>query len=432
MERRYTTMFNTHLLKRHKLPVFLSLLTGLWLSAACNPDLLRRPKLPVMPTLLPTFTPVAPTTSVNFQPDAVKLQVKTLVDKLDRPVFVTHAGDGSGRLFIVEKPGAIRIYRAGKLLSTPFLDIKEQVKSSGSEQGLLGLAFAPDYAQSGYFFVNYIDLDGNTVIARFQVSTSNPDQADAKREFKVLQIKQPAANHNGGMLAFAADGKLFVGMGDGGGGGDTYGNGQNPQTLLGKLLRLDVTSQPDQPYVVPPDNPWVKAKWNNQEMKPEVWALGLRNPWRFSFDRQTHDLWIGDVGQNQYEEINFVPATSRGGLNFGWPYREGLHCYKDDENCNMLGLTPPVAEYDHSHGCSVTGGYVYRGKAFPALNGVYLYGDYCQGNIWATWPAPDRTWRTAQLLDTDLSISAFGEDEAGELYVTDLSGGTVSQVVVEK
>jgi len=422
---------------------WLGLLMGLFVLAGCAGATLARPKSPIIPTPIPALAPSsiiqsvkadssAHTLAVIFQPDQVKLQLKPVVDGLDRPLFAGNAHDDSGRLFIIEKPGLIRILQAGQLLPTPFLDIQERIKSSGSEQGLLGLAFAPDYAKSGYFFVDYTDLKGDTVIARFQVSTNDPNVAAANSEFIVLQVDQPAANHNGGMLAFGPDGMLFIGLGDGGGSGDTYGNGQNPKTLLGKLLRLDVTSHPDRPYTIPADNPWVKTDWNGVDVRDEVWALGLRNPWRFSFDRQTHDLWIGDVGQNQYEEIDFIPAASQGGLNLGWPLMEGAHCYRDEVNCDTEDLTLPVAEYTHANGCSVTGGYVYRGVRFPVLNGVYFYGDYCNGNIWATWPAPDGAWHTTQVIDTDLSLSSFGEDEAGELYVTDLSGGTLSQLVVEK
>ena len=270
---------------------------------------------------------------------------------------------------------------------------------------------------------------GDTVVARF-AATADPNIADPGSESVVLKIAQPAGNHNGGMLAFGPDGHLYIGTGDGGGSGDRYRNGQNPQTLLGKLLRLDVTSAPEQPYVIPPDNPWVNATWNGQDVRHEIWALGLRNPWRFSFDRATGDLWIGDVGQNQYEEVHRAPAGSKGGLNFGWPIMEGTHCYPESADCRRDGLELPVTEYTHgANGCSITGGYAYRGRQFPALDGVYLYADYCTGKIWGL--AQDGGgWRSRELLNSGRNISSFGEDEAGELYVTDLNGG-VYQVIVE-
>lgn len=369
-------------------------------------------------------------TNVDFQPADRALSTEVVVDGLETPLFVTHAADGSGDLYLLEKAGLIRVIRAGELLPEPFLDISERVTTGGNEQGLLGLAFAPNYAESGYFFVNYSDTDGDTVVARFtRVAESATPTADPTSEFIVLQIEQPARNHNGGMVAFGPDGYLYIGMGDGGGSGDRYGNGQNPQTLLGKLLRIDVTTDPTVPYTIPTDNPWVAADWNGADVRDEIWAVGLRNPWRYSFDRATGDLWMGDVGQNQYEEVNFVAADSGSGQNYGWPIMEASHCYSSRE-CDSSGLLLPVAEYSHSGHCSITGGYVYRGVAYPALSGVYLYGDYCSGTIWATWPQAG-SWQTAELLDSDITISSFGEDEAGELYLTDMSGGRLLRLVTE-
>lgn len=370
-----------------------------------------------------------PTATVEFQPDSVTLALETVTEDLDSPLFVTHAGDGSGRLFVLEKAGQIRIVADGALVETPFLDITDRVRSSANEQGVLGLAFAPNYTESGFFFVNYTDDDGNTVVSRFQVTTDDADQADPASEFVVLQIEQPASNHNGGMIAFGPDGYLYIGMGDGGGSGDRYGHGQNPETLLGKMLRIDVTSDPEQPYVIPADNPWVTQDWNGVDVRDEIWAVGLRNPWRFSFDRTSGDLWIGDVGQNQYEEIHYTPTGNPGGLNYGWPILEASDCYSNGDDCDKAGLELPVAHYSHSGHCSVTGGYVYRGEQFPALQGVYLYGDYCSGMIWGSWFADG--WQTAELLDSNISLSSFGEDEAGELYVTNLSTGVLSRLVVE-
>lgn len=360
----------------------------------------------------------------------LRLSLLPVVDGLRSPLYVTHAGDGSGRLFVLEQQGVIRVLENGRLAGTPFLDIRDRVGSRASEQGLLGLAFAPDYALSGHFFVNYTDRRGDTTVARFSVS-GDRDVADPGSEFAVLKIDQPAGNHNGGMLLFGPDGYLWIGTGDGGNANDRFGNGQNPGTLLGKMLRLDVTSDRSVPYLIPGDNPWLTTDWDGRDVRDEVWAVGLRNPWRYSFDRATGDLWIGDVGQNLFEEVHFVSAGSPGGLNFGWPIMEGAHCFPQQADCQRAGLEIPVADYQHgANGCSITGGYVYRGAQFPALRGVYLYSDYCSGRIWGL--APDgASWRGAELLASGFNISSFGEDEAGELYVTDLRSGTVYRLVVQ-
>lgn len=411
-----------------RFPAVVSIVMFLLLACSSGPitPLLRDPAATTntQAAIAPT-----PTVTVEFQPDEVTLALEPVVEDLDSPLFVTHAGDGSGRLFVIEKAGTIRIVTEDALLATPFLDITDRVRSSANEQGLLGLAFAPTYAENGFFFVNYTDDDGNTVVARYQVTADDANQADADSEFVVLQIEQPASNHNGGMIAFGPDGYLYVGMGDGGGSGDRYGNGQNPATLLGKMLRIDVTSDPAKPYTIPADNPWVAKDWNGVDVRDEIWAVGLRNPWRFSFDRTTGDLWIGDVGQNQYEEIHYTPTSNPGGINYGWPILEASACYSNGDDCEKTGLELPVAEYSHSGHCSVTGGYVYRGEQFPALQGVYLFGDYCSGTIWGSWFADG--WQSAELLDSDVSLSSFGEDEAGELYVTNLATGVLSRLVVE-
>ncbi|MEZ4714360.1 MAG: PQQ-dependent sugar dehydrogenase [Caldilineaceae bacterium] len=370
--------------------------------------------------------------------DEISIVIEPLVEGLTRPVFVTHAGDGSGRLFIVEQVGRIRIVQDSVLLERPFLDLEEQINDSGNEQGLLGLAFAPNYVESGYFFVNYTDTQGDTMIARFQVSAADPNLADPASEFAVLQLEQPARNHNGGMLAFGPDGYLYIGAGDGGGSGDRYGNGQDPETLLGAMLRIDVTSDPTTPYTIPADNPWVNQDWPTADgdavdVRDEIWAVGLRNPWRYSFDRATGDLWIGDVGQRQFEEVNFVPAAALAPgavqpFNFGWPILEGAHCYQSDE-CDANGLDAPIFEYEHSGHCSVTGGYVYRGVQYAELQGAYLFGDYCSGAIWATTPSTEG-WRTEIVLQSGIQISSFGEDEKGELYLTAFDGA-VYQIGVE-
>lgn len=331
---------------------------------------------------------------------------------LKSPVFLTHAGDQSGRLFIVEQPGTIRILERGKLLDAPFLDIKERVISRG-EQGLLGLAFHPEYHRNGRFFVNYTRKDdGATVIAEYRRSDLE-DRAGREERVLVL-IPQPYANHNGGMIVFGPDGYLYIGMGDGGSGGDPQNRAQSKDELLGKLLRIDVNSRV--PYGIPGDNPFVRG-----QERPEVFAKGLRNPWRFSFDRETGDLWLADVGQDRWEEVNVV----RKGGNYGWRVMEGFHCFNLQEPCSKENFTSPVLEYDHQGGrCSITGGYVYRGRAVPALVGVYIYGDYCSGEVLAVRTAEGgraggEPWL---LLRTKAHISSFGEDDRGELYVLDHEG----------
>lgn len=336
-----------------------------------------------------------------------------IADGLESPVAVTHAGDGSGRLFITQQGGSILIFDGQQVRPTPFLDIQSLILSGG-ERGLLSVAFHPDYAVNGWFYVNYTDLNGDTVVARYQIS-SDPDIADPTSAQVVLTIAQPFANHNGGQLKFGPDGYLYVGMGDGGSGGDPQNHAQNLGSLLGKMLRIDVDGA--LAYGIPPDNPFV----GNPDALPEIWALGLRNPWRFSFDRLTGDLWIADVGQNQFEEINFQPAGSPGGENYGWRLMEGNGCFNPATGCDDGSLTLPVLEYDHAQGCSVTGGYRYRGLRNPSLAGIYFYGDFCTGRVWGASVQGNGAWMETLLLDTNLNISAFGEDEEGELYVTHLS-----------
>jgi glucose/arabinose dehydrogenase len=332
-----------------------------------------------------------------------------------QPLFLTHAGDGSGRRFVVEKTGTIQIIKADQVLATPFLDISSKVRSSGSEQGLLGLAFHPRYAENGRFFVGYTDTAGRNTVERYQVS-ADPDRGDPATGIILLAIGDPAPNHNGGMVVFGPDGHLWVGTGDGGAAGDRYQNGQNRQTLLGKMLRLDVDG--GEPYAIPADNPYV----GNPLDAPEIWAIGMRNPWRYSFDRANGDLWIADVGQNAFEEIDRVPGGSPGGLNFGWPIMEGLHCFPAGAQCDQRPYEQPVAEYGRGGGCSVTGGYVYRGSDYPSLQGLYFFGDFCTGRIWSLDPQDGGRWRMTEQLQDTIQISSFGEDEAGEVYVTTFSG----------
>ncbi len=343
---------------------------------------------------------------------------------LDRPIQVTHPADGSGRLFIVEQRGTIQVLTANGLLSVPFLDIRTKVTTDGWEQGLLGLAFHPDYASNGYFYVNYTRAgDGATVVARYSVDPSDSNRADPESATLVIIIPQPFSNHNGGQIAFGPhDGYLYIGVGDGGGAGDPLEAGQDPTTLLGALLRIDVDS--DAPYTIPLDNPFVGTAGLD-----EIWAIGLRNPWRFSFDRQNGDLYIGDVGQNAREEISFQAAGTPGGLNFGWNCLEGTLRYAWTAACEQRTFTDPIAEYEHDVGRSVTGGFVYRGTQHPNLRGRYFYGDYVSGRIWSLTRTPNGFSAPTLEVETSLAISAFGEDEAGELYVVDHSGGTIRRLI---
>jgi uncharacterized protein (TIGR03437 family) len=334
------------------------------------------------------------------------------------PTDIQNANDGSGRLFFVQQNGLVRIFRNGAVSSRAFLDITAKTRAGG-EQGLLGLAFPPGFARSQRFYVDYTDLNGDTTISQYRVS-SDPDVADAATEIVLLKIPQPFANHNGGQVRFGPDGYLYIGMGDGGSGGDPFGNGQNRGALLGKLLRIDVESDPGR-VRIPPDNPFVGVSG----ARPEIWAVGLRNPWRFTFDRATNDLWIADVGQDSYEEVDFQPAASHGGENYGWNRMEGLHCYT--ANCSSQGLTLPVAEYSHADGCSVTGGFVYRGRSSPGLRGIYLYGDYCSGRIWGI-ERQGTTWANRLLLASGFSLSTFGEDEAGDVYAANAANGSIYHI----
>lgn len=353
-----------------------------------------------------TTPPVTPASSISLT---------RVADGFSRPLAITNAGDGSGRLFVAEQGGAVRVVRNGVVVPQPFLNITGLV-TAGGEQGLLGLAFPPGFSARQSFYVNYINRSGigNTVIARFAVG-SNPDQADPGSRQELLTIAQPFANHNGGQLAFGPDSLLYIGSGDGGSGGDPLGNAQNTASLLGKVLRLDVLSGAF-PYAVPAGNPFGN----------EVWAYGLRNPWRFSFDRQSSDLYLADVGQSTREEVNFQPAGRGAGANYGWNAMEGSLCFLTP-SCNAAGLTLPVAEYVHGGGdCSVTGGYVYRGSS-PSLRGTYLYGDFCSGRIRGL-RHNGIAWENSLLLDSTLQVSTFGEDENGELYVADYAAGAIFRI----
>ncbi len=359
----------------------------------------------------------APTSVTDF-PEATEYIWALTASGFDQPLDIQNAGDGSGRLFVVERSGRIRVLEHNLLLDEPFLDISKKVKTAGSEQGLLGLAFHPRYMENGLFFINYIDVNGNTVIARYQVS-ENANQADHKSEAVLLHIEQPYGNHNGGGIAFGPDGFLYIGLGDGGSSGDPEENGQSLNTFLGKILRIDVDG--GETYVVPADNPFVDGTY------PEIWVYGLRNPWRFSFDSLTGDLYIADVGQNEWEEINYWPAGAAGGANFGWDFLEGTHVYDGTPPADFDPV-PPVAEYSHDEGCSVTGGNVYRGDEFPEWQGIYFYGDFCSGIVWGLLQV-DGEWRSEPIFYTGALLASFGESEDGKLYYADYNTESIYRLM---
>ena len=413
--------------RRVILYLLLGFLGGSIILFALAYTFIANPNAPAPPppktTLLPAFSspeaglsnPIAiPNRAAVVQiPDPEGYRWVEVVSGFDQPLGLTNAGDGSGRIFIVEQSGLIRIIDAGATHEIPFLDIRDRVGDESNEQGLLGLVFHPQYAHNGFFYVNYTDSSGDTVIARYRVS-ADANIADPGTELRILQVIQPFVNHNGGAMAFGPDGYLYIGLGDGGAVGDPNENAQNPNVFLGKILRIDVDST--SPYGIPADNPFVII-----DGLPEVWAYGLRNPWRFSFDSLTGDLYIADVGQQQWEEIDFLPAGSLGGSNFGWDIYEGAHLFRGAEDPG-IPLIFPIAEYSRDGGCSVTGGYVYRGAALASWQGVYIYGDFCSGKVWGLLRAESGEWRNALLFDLDVLITSFGLDESGELYLVDRNG----------
>lgn len=346
----------------------------------------------------------------------------TSVSGFEHPTCIVAPDDGSGRIFVTNQPGVISVVKDGVLQPTPALDIRAKVGSAGTEDGLLGLAFPPSFATKHYAYIYFTDPANTSMLYRIHQSASDPNAFDPATMQLILTVKQPFANHKGGQLAFGPDGYLYLGLGDGGSGGDPGNRGQDLSTLLGKILRLDVESTPDAPgYKIPPDNPFA----HTAGARPEIWLYGLRNPWRFSFDSETGDLWIGDVGQDRWEEIDLVSADSTGGLNFGWSLYEGTHLFK--ATSVKPGFEWPVAEYSHSEGQSVTGGFVYRGTAYPATRGLYVFADFESGTIWTLTRSSGKWVRTAAQ-QTSHNISTFGTDGSGELWMADWTKGTILRV----
>jgi glucose/arabinose dehydrogenase len=354
------------------------------------------------------------------------LDLERVASGLDNPLYAISPPGDADRLFIVEQGGRIKILRDGAILQTPFLDVSA-LTNGAHEQGLLGLAFHPDYDNNGWFYINYTDTSGHTNVDRITVSATDPDVADPQTRVNILFQNQPLEDHNGGCLAFGMDGYLYIGLGDGGGGSDPANRAQNPLDLLGKMLRIDI----DQglPYTIPPDNPFV----GNPAGLDEIWSLGLRNPWRFGFDSSTGDCWIADVGVALWEEINFELAGD-GGRNYGWRLKEGDHCFNPSTNCDPGGLTDPVHEYGHGgtpKRCSVTGGFVYRGERMATMQGRYFFADYCSGQVWSFRLS---NGQATELLDHSVefgvigSITSFGQDGCGELYVVG-QNGSIDQII---
>jgi glucose/arabinose dehydrogenase len=372
------------------------------------------PAGPDDPVLTPGETPDLAALEIEFVPFA---------GGFDQPLLVLGAGDGSGRLFVAEKGGLLKVIRDGDTEPEPFLDLTDSV-STDSERGLLGVAFPEGFAEHGRFYVSYTDRTGTSTLSRF---IAKGGSVERESETVLLSEPQPYPNHNGGHIVFGPDGFLYTSLGDGGSGGDPMGNGQDLMTLLGAMLRIDVGESPDSSvgpdesrYAVPPDNPFS----DGNAALPEIWSYGLRNPWRFSFDRESGDLWIGDVGQNAVEEINFQPASSTGGENWGWNLFEGTHPYPPDRNVteNQNDFAWPIVEYRHPTGRSVTGGFVYRGSDYPQMRGVYLYGDFSTGRVWGLVRGADGSAENRELVESGMQVVSFGEDDEGELYLVDFAG----------
>ncbi len=366
--------------------------------------------------------------------DWPELMISEVADGFIRPVDIQSPPNGSNDLYILEKAGRIRILIEGEALQEElFLDIDARVlggNSTNSEQGLLGLAFHPDFESNGYFYLNYTHEKSTggaeTRVSRFSALTGNPRLSDTDSEHILLTVGQPFSNHNGGQLQFGPDGFLYIGLGDGGSGGDPMNNAQDSLSLLGKMLRIDVNgddfpTNTERNYAIPVDNPFV----GDSGVSDEIWATGLRNPWRFSFDSQTGDLYIGDVGQNSWEEVDFQPANSGGGENYGWRVKEGNHIFIDSPKLGPGTLTDPIWEVSHASGnCSITGGYVYRGLRYPRMSGIFFYTDWCSGRLWGL-TQDEQEWAFQELDDTDFRIVTFGEDASGDLYIADQNSGTI-------
>ncbi len=393
---------------------------------------------------LATTRPADAQSPNGTMPNLPAITLTPFLSGFSQPVALTHADDGTARIFVVERSGVIRVWRDGIVRAAPFLNIMDKVKSTCGECGLLGLAFAPDYATSGEFYVYYTaignvappsepgepEFGNDTVVARYHVS-DDPNIADHDSEEMVFTLNQPFGNHNGGQINFGPDGYLYIGLGDGGSGGDPMNKAQRLNQLLGKMLRIDVSGVPT--YTIPADNPFAEpvtvAGPDGAPVTPhpEIWSYGWRNPWRWSFDRETGDMLVADVGQGSWEEVNFQPAASSGGENYGWRIMEGTHCFAPTVGCDQTGLVLPIFEYANTGGSAVTGGYVYRGLQTP-LVGTYLVGDFGSGIIWGL-QQDEGAWLGGEMLDTDYNISAFGEDEYGELYVVDYAGDIYRVVV---
>jgi len=411
------------------------LVTAVVLVAACSPapsatSIVATPRASDPVAATPTVPVSSPASSASagvarsFDPTGVTPAVSVVVKGLLAPLDVANAGDGSGRVFVAEQAGRIRVVKDGALVDRPFLDITGRIRSGG-ERGLLGIAFHPEYPTDPRVFVDYTDRDGNTVIASFRVSSADPDIGDPDSETVLLRIGQPFPNHNGGAVAFGPDGRLYIATGDGGSAGDPQGNGRRLDTLLAKILRIDVDGEggPGGPYGIPSDNPYVTVAG----ARPEIWLTGLRNPWRIRFDFANGDLWIGDVGQGAWEEID-VARAGAGALDYGWNTMEGFHCFEPAEGCDQTGLTMPVAEYGHDQGCAVIGGVVVRNPGRDRLAGGYLFGDSCSDNLWLMDPSGDGRREPVIAATLGRSVSSFGEGEDGTVYATSLANGELLRI----
>ena len=434
-------------------PLFVALVAVLLLAACAGPEPTPTPTPTPAPTLTPTPTPMptptlAPTLTPTPTPTPVPTPTPTLTPTpvptpsplramqvertfpnltFQRLTNLVQPDDGQDHIFVTEQPGRVRVFPNDQQASEAqiFLDIRNRVSEVDNEEGLLGLAFDPNYKSNGYFYVYYSAANPRrSVVSRFSVSGNDPNVADPDSEFIIMEIPQPYGNHNGGQIAFGPDGYLYVGLGDGGAGGDPLGNGQNTGTLLAAILRVDVGGVSDgDNYRIPPDNPFAGVGGAREE----IWAYGLRNPWRFSFDKATGLLWVADVGQDRWEEIDVVEK----GLNYGWNIMEGRHCFSPSVGCDMTGLELPLAEYDHSDGCSITGGYVFRGSGMTSLLGAYVYGDFCSGKIWGLRYDGESVTEQMLLVDSNLLIASFGQDLAGNLYILSRNEGIYRLVPAE-